>query len=557
MLFNDIEHLKLTYLTLTKLSHNFKLVNNVKQIFGRNVEQNVLDKRALILIDMIRKVLKGIDMGIKDVDYLFKYSISTVTQDVKDIESRLHVDIRPELLNQVVDYLSTYPLVEPINRLKEELIENLSNLELGGIANTVDNYHKFLATMNKVNNHVTNHQASKVTEEVLIEDDADIGLSKLARDRNVENTFTLKMFPALDKIFSGGLHGRKTYLVPGNTGDFKSGLMLNMGLYAQNNPENIISEEFLGGKKPLILYITHENTLTQTATRILKWYGYDTKFINGLTEYEYQKLVQECLKAKSNGIRFAMRYYGIGEISITDLKNILLEYEAAGYKVVLLIEDYTKHVTVQLTQEEISDGKMTDEKKAEMLSAISRELFTPILTACQYNRNGQAAYQDAKAKGKPDYLKALHLGYIGGSYNQTLTYESIVTVTRGIVPGTKNEFLALYSLKDRDAGANVEVDKKEDDISYVVFPFADGVGFKLSDTKWYHSVMDLNPVKSELADVFKVYNMEQEEKKKHQEAVQSAKDYLKQNGFDEDDIESFSEADLITKACHLSEVRAA
>ena len=58
MLFNDIEHLKLTYLTLTKLSHNFKLVNNVKQIFGKKVENDVLDKRALVLIDMIRKVLK-------------------------------------------------------------------------------------------------------------------------------------------------------------------------------------------------------------------------------------------------------------------------------------------------------------------------------------------------------------------------------------------------------------------------------------------------------------------------------------------------------------------
>lgn len=559
MLFKDIEYLKLTFLILTKLSHNFKLVNNVKHIFMRKFENEVIDKRNLILIDMIRRVIKGIDMGIRDPDALFKYSISTITQDVKDLESRLHNEMLPSLMNSVVEYLSCYPLVEPIYKMKDELIDGISNLEISGMAKTVENYQAFKNSIEKASNHINTVSASKITEEVLVDDsDIDIGLSKLARDRRIENTFTLHTFPAMDKLFSGGLRGRKTYLVPGNTGDFKSGLMLNIAMYVKNNPANIIDPDFLNGKRPLVLYITHENTLTQTSTRILKWYGYDNKYIDNLTDYEYQKLVKDCLKPnKDNGICFAMRYYSIGEISVTDIKNILLEYETAGFKVILLIEDYTKHVTVQLTPEEISDNKMTDEKKAEMLSAISRELFTPILTACQYNRNGQIAYQDARHKaGKPDYLKVLHMGYIGGSYNQTLTYESIITVSRGKVPNSKDEFLALYSLKDRDSSAVDNDDTKENE-SYLVFPFHDSVGFRISDIKHYNSVSDLNPVKGELVDVFKVYNTEQEEKKRHQDAVEAGKKYLLQNGFEEDEIDNFSDTDIIAKACHLSEARSA
>ena len=552
MLYSNVEYLKITFIILARYNNNIKLSRNIRTLFEMVKLQDISDNRCAILIKMIQRALSAIDIGIRDPRAVFDLAYEEESEDVRDINSRVDLDLNVDLVSMMSTFYSTYILKKPLVDKIDPIMNALTALHSGGIQHAVYNFNRLTNILDNLKIDMEKVTAADIVEELMISGmNMDIGLNNLVRDRKMENSFKLNLFPGINHLFGGGVQTRKAYLVCGLTGGFKSGTLLNICLYAKDNGE--VPDFYLEGLKPIILYITHENTLTQTGTRTLKFYGYTSDEISAMTDDEYKAAIAKCLAPGKGGIHFKMQYIESGRIGVDDLKKMNDDLKAAGYKVVLLVDDYAKHLKCALTEDERANNMTLGEKIARQLSELAKSIFAPVMTAGQFNRDGETTYHEAKRKCGlgGDYLRYLNRGHVAGSYNATQLYETILFIDRGVVGigNNKVEYFCAMIAKDRDN----TTDMKSEFGNYVVMKFKDHIGFRIDDGKIYKSIDELNPAKSEMIDAFHNVHAQLAEEKKRMEIIKLAKESLERAGLSQDEISSLDEADLIARAMHTEE----
>lgn len=276
-----------------------------------------------------------------------------------------------------------------------------------------------------------------------------------AKDSRSSNRIILTGERAINTLLSPGYVGGSLYIWQGLPGCYKSGILLDG--HVSTCKYNAHLKEGLHGKQPISMYISMENTMSQTIRRLWALL-YPNADMSMFTVDEISDMIDKEMNAQ--GIRSVILYYGYREKSTADLANIIRSFNTDKSQVVAVFLDYIKRIRPGRT-----DIAATSSEKAE-LHAIMNELKTiasdfdiPIVSGHQLNR--VAAQQ----------IDAMQNGGFGGKSAQALTRSNtgsafeVVEVADwiggvNIESDGEMKYLVVNAIKQREIDNNSDISFK-------------------------------------------------------------------------------------------------
>lgn len=209
-----------------------------------------------------------------------------------------------------------------------------------------------------------------------------------ANDTRSSDKVIITGIRALNQILSPGYLSGCLYIYQGLPGNYKSGILLKSFVDCLRYNTHIVNS--MNGKTPISMYISMENTMSQTVLRLWNLL-FPTTDINTHTVETQVEMINNALTM--NGMRSVILYYGYREKSAGDIANIIRSYNDENNEVVFLALDYIKRMRPTRT-----DFAATNSEKSE-LHAIMNEIKSmicvpfsiPVVSGHQLNRAGAAA----------------------------------------------------------------------------------------------------------------------------------------------------------------------
>ena len=200
------------------------------------------------------------------------------------------------------------------------------------------------------------------------------------------------------------------YIYAALPGCYKSGILLQSHIDTCKYNEHI--KHTTNGKTPISMYISMENTMSQTIRRLWSLL-YPNADLSMFSVDEAMEMINKELTQV--GFRSVILYYGYREKSTADLYDIIRGFNDDNNQVVALYLDYIKRIRSART-----DAAVTQSEKSE-LHAIMNELKTlasqfdiPVVSGHQLNRAAaQAVDELIKAGGYSKTSDALGRSNIG------------------------------------------------------------------------------------------------------------------------------------------------
>lgn len=193
---------------------------------------------------------------------------------------------------------------------------------------------------------------------------------------------------------------------------WKSGFLLNCVSYAKRY--NTFPEK--DGLKPVICYLTMENTNEETLTRLWAHCFGNNSSIASYSKVEAARMLEQAGLFTPNdpySPEVVIWYRSNKSINTADLMGMLQDLEKEGKYCVFLVLDYISRIRPVETSKElrIELSNITNE-----LKTIAMELDIPILTAAQLNRSAFECFEQAETfEEKLRSLEKLGAANIGDS----------------------------------------------------------------------------------------------------------------------------------------------
>jgi len=270
-----------------------------------------------------------------------------------------------------------------------------------------------------------------------------------------------------NEMLNGGYESGRFYLVLGLQGGGKSVELIQIALDIKHYNKDIKLED---GRKPVILFITQENSIRETMERFWSFYmGNDDDFKSHSTE-EAVKILNE--KGFSKGPALMVKYRGSKSISTTDVGAMIEEIEEDGEnKVIAVIHDYLKRIRSAQYSKNISTydelGYASDE-----FCVLAKEHDIVVISAMQFNRAALQKIEEAMKKKKGDPLKELGTSDIGESVKILDNSDVIYSIHRKPNPITGEMMISYKLMKYRGK-------RPVDAPDYFSHPFDDNNTMKL------------------------------------------------------------------------------
>lgn len=274
----------------------------------------------------------------------------------------------------------------------------------------------------------------------------------------------------LNMILSPGYLGGYLYVYAALPGCYKSGILLKGHVDTLKYNEHL--KKITNGKTPISMYVSMENTMTQTVRRLWSLL-YPTADMSMFTVDEITDMIEQALTV--NGMRSVILYYGYREKSTRDMINIIQGFNNDQYEVVALFLDYIKRI-----RSGRDDAAVLSSEKAE-LHAIMNELKLaasqfniPIVTGHQLNRAAAAAVDEVAKNG--GYNKT---DTAMGRSNVSVAWEVVEVADfmalMNIENHGDNKILVIKAAKQRDK------DGQDENIIGLRQPFVSAGSFALRD----------------------------------------------------------------------------
>jgi len=213
-----------------------------------------------------------------------------------------------------------------------------------------------------------------------------------------------------NEMLNGGFESGRFYLILGLQGGGKSVELIQLALDFKHYNKDITFED---GRKPVILFITQENSIRETMERFWSFYmGNDDDFKSHDPEEAIQILNE---KGFNKGPELLVKYRSSKSISTTDVSAMIDEIEEDGErKVIAVIHDYLKRIRSSQYSKNLNlyeeMGYISDE-----FCNIAKEHDIVVVSAMQFNRNALQKIEEAIKQHKEDPLKQLGTSDIGES----------------------------------------------------------------------------------------------------------------------------------------------
>ena len=373
-----------------------------------------------------------------------------ILSNVKKRQAQLTIKTESEakqLLDIVADYVKYHKILTSKNSFVQAL--DLITDEEGCVSlrDTVDSLYKI---SNQIVNDYNSIQVSSTSNTF---DSANIdqmeSVVAQTQDYRDSSNVIITGIRALNTLLSPGYLPGCVYVYTGLPGNYKSGILLESMVDTCRFNPNL--KNMCGGKTPIALYVSMENTMTQTIGRLWSIL-FPNADITMFTTQEASEMIQNALNV--NGCRAVIMYYGYRTKSTDDIDALISSLNDDKHQVVGLFFDYLKRI-----RSARDDGMVKNSEKLELGSimnefkSIAAKHQIPVVTGHQLNREAAAQVDALIAKGGFDKTSTvLGRSTIANSWDIQEAADFIADVN--IENDGSQKMLMIKAVKQRDVRTN-------------------------------------------------------------------------------------------------------
>lgn len=248
------------------------------------------------------------------------------------------------------------------------------------------------------------------------------------------------------------------------------------------------------GMKPCILYITMENSFTETIERIWNM-TFDDSIVNYSQEEAMEKISKELgigeTGEDASSIEIVIKYFPYREISTDDLFTIIQDLKDENMEVCALVLDYIKRIRPSVAVED--NVKLELDRIMNELKALAIMKDIPVITAHQMNRVAATTVDTAARSGRGDVTKLVGREHVGSAFEVVEASDWLAVLNIEYKPGTDDRYLIVNVVKRR------RIDSADSDFAkytYLAHPF--GKGLRLIDDMHLDKVLSLQSLVSDI-----------------------------------------------------------
>lgn len=503
----------------------FKTVKNINRLFN-DLDMNRYKSNAELesYIWCIRFMSKQWLDGITDPDLIFEgakrqpefdnIKEEIITRSMNDTDI-----IQPPAAKEIFDLVSEALQYGYVASMKDEYINLLEDIDIsqpGAFRELVSRL--FLVSKSLLDiKHNTNLIANKVQFNTADIDSVRNALGQTIQSLKTSNNMFKVGIRRMNTLLSPAYMNGRLYVYLGLPAGGKSLILLKSALDIRKyNPD---FQPKTPGMKPAVLYITMENTFTETIERI-----WNMTFDDSITDYSEEealdkickelgitrvlkddveaydasgnKLLAQLIDENNSGktnIEIVMQYYPYREISTDDLFTIIQDLRDENLEVCCLVFDYIKRIRPATPQAD--NVKLELNRIINELKALGVILDIPVITAHQMNRTAASTVDAAARQGKGDVAKLVGRENVGDAWEVLETADWAGVVNIEFKPGTDERYLTLNVVKRR------RIDSSESEFAqytYLAHPFAKNNGLRLIDDMALDKVLSLKSLASDI-----------------------------------------------------------
>lgn len=427
----------------------FKTVKNINRLFANlDMSKYRTNPEMEAYIWCINYMSKQWLEGIVSPDIAFEVMKKdpNYTNVIGDIVTSCMNDpniITPPEAKAIFDMISEYLQLGFLDSLKEEYINLLEDIDM----NEPGSHKQLLDRMMQISQSMldikynTNMVANKIEFSTADMDSVKEAISSTMESLSSSSGMLKTGIRRLNTLLSPAYMDGRLYTYIGLPGSYKSGILLKSALDIRKyNPGY---QAKTPGMKPCCLYITMENTFTETIERI-----WTMSFDEPMTNYSEEEAIEMISKELGIGrivndattvvdmdtnetlesqllldgekteeptIEIIVQYYPYRSINTDDLYTIINDLRDENLEVVAFVFDYIKRIE---PANPIQDNERLElDRICNELKALAVIQNIPVITAHQMNRSGATAVDTAVKAGKHDVIKEANRDNIGGSWS--------------------------------------------------------------------------------------------------------------------------------------------
>lgn len=503
----------------------YKIVKNINKLFTHldmSKYKNKPDSEAYIWcikyvskqwLDGVVTIQLIIEMARRNSEYdNVKESLITELADDDKIINPAEVKSLMMLVTEALQYGF-------IIGMKDEYIELLDSITLdepGTFRKLTDRL--FLVSQSLLD---IKHNTNMVTNKIEF-NSGDIGSVKSAISK------TIKSLSESGAIYKTGIHRLNTLLSPGYMngrlytylglpGGGKSLMLLKSALDIRKFNPGVRPKT--PGMRPAVLYITMENSFTETIERIWNMTFDDpmidhsveeaiellckelgiNRFINDDTTVDIGDSLSDQLDKRDEdqskpNVEIVVQYYPYRSITTDDLFTIIQDLRDENLEVCVLVLDYLKRIQPATP---VKDGvvKMELNRIINEMKAMAVILDIPVITAHQMNRAAAATVDAAVRQGKGDVNRLVGRENVGDAWELLESSDWAAVLNIEYKPGTDDRYMTVNVVKRR------RIEKSESGFAkytYLAHPFAKNNGLRLIDDIGTDKILSLTSLVSDI-----------------------------------------------------------
>lgn len=367
--------------------------------------------------------------------------------------------------------------------------------------------------------HNTNLVANKVTFNTADIDSVKEALSSTIESLSVSNNMFKVGIRRWNTLLSPAYMNGRLYTYIGAPGSGKSLILLKTALDIRKyNPDY---QPRTPGMRSCVLYITMENSFTETIERI-----WNMTFDDPITNYSVDEatdilcnelgitrilrddvvvtdldtnertladLIKEPDESNKSNIELVIKYFSYREINTDDLFTIISDLRDENMEVCTLVFDYIKRI--EPATPAADNVKLELNRIINELKALAVREDIPVVTAHQMNRAGAAVLDNAVRQGKGDGLKNVGREHTGDAWEVIETSDFVAMTNIAYKPGSDDRYMELEVVKRR------RIDSAESEFAkytYLAHPFSKKNGLRLVDDINIDKVLSLQSLVSDI-----------------------------------------------------------
>ena len=267
----------------------------------------------------------------------------------------------------------------------------------------------------------------------------------------------------LNEMVGGGFEAGRVYLFLGVAGVGKSMTLLNLVL--QMKKYNTIYDLKDKTKRPCIVLLTMENTITETITRL---FDMSVENSHGMQNYTLEDVINklrvegQLVINDSSPIDIIIKYKPNKSVDTNYLYSLYDDLKDQGLEMVCLIQDHIKRIR---SSEYNSDLRLELGDIVNEFKVFAADKMIPVITVSHLNREATKIIEEVAIKGgRQDNGKLIGKSNIGESLLMIDNVDLSITLTKDY-DKYGNCYMTFHRVKMRDKGS------KRD---YICQPFVAG-----------------------------------------------------------------------------------